>query len=271
MVAGAEIHDAALNGDLAKVKELAAKDPSLINSPNEIGRTPLHQAVIRGHLDLAAWLIKQGADVNRRENSYRLAPLHLAARGGYLEIVRLLLKNGADLQARENDNENALYYSALNTNLELVKFLVGKGLKAKDSESSAGNTPLSIAVQNGNFPIAEYFIQLGADPFYKDRNGSSLLHIASFRGKTDLLQLLIKKGVAVDARDNFDWTPLLLASTFGNQEAVKTSWPTRPMPTPVTARGFSRFFWPPRMASRKSYLNCSRPVPKPKLCSRIQQ
>jgi ankyrin repeat protein/L-ascorbate metabolism protein UlaG (beta-lactamase superfamily) len=221
MLAGAEIHDAALNGDLAKVKELLVKDPSLLNAANDSGRTLLHQASQSGHLELAAWLVKQGADVNRRESSYRLAPLHLAARGGHLEIVRLLLKNGADLQARENDNENALYYSALSNNLELVKYLVGKGLKVKDTESSAGNTPLTIAVQNGNFSIASYFIQKGADTLFKEKQGANLLHIACYRGKADLLQLLIKKGVPVDARNNSEWTPLLLASTFGNLEAVK--------------------------------------------------
>ena len=221
MLVSAEIHDAALNGDSVKVKELLAKDPSLLNAVNDIGRTPLHQAAVRGHLELAAWLVKQGADVNRRENSYRLAPLHLAARGGYLEIVRLLLKNGADLQARENDNENALYYAALGNNLELVKYLVGKGLKVKDSESSAGNTPLSIAVQNGNFSIASYFIQKGADTQYKDKEDQTLLHIASWRGKQDMFKLLVQKGIAVNAPNNNKWTALHLVSTFGNLEAVK--------------------------------------------------
>ncbi|MEI6613970.1 MAG: ankyrin repeat domain-containing protein, partial [Chrysiogenales bacterium] len=110
VLVSAEIHDAALNGDLTKVKELLAKDPSLLNAANDIGRIPLHFAANNGHIELAAWLVKKGADVNRRESSYQFTPLHLAAWGGHLEIVRLLLKNGADLQAREKDNETALYY-----------------------------------------------------------------------------------------------------------------------------------------------------------------
>ncbi len=221
MLAGAEIHDAALNGNLIKVKELLAKDASLLDAANNVGRTPLHLAADRGHLGLAGWLVNKGADVNRRENSYRLAPLHLAARGGHLEIVRLLLKNGADVQARENDNENALYYAAMGNNLELVKYLVGKGLKVKDSGSTAGNTPLSIAVQSGNFPIADYFISKGGDPLYKDKRDQTLLHIASRRGKGDLFRLLLQKGIAVDAANNEKWTALHLVSTFGNLEAAK--------------------------------------------------
>ncbi|HUU04264.1 MAG TPA: ankyrin repeat domain-containing protein [Patescibacteria group bacterium] len=217
----AEIHDAALNGDLAKVKELLAKNPALLTAGNDLGRTPLHLAAHRGHVKLAAWLIQQGADVNGRDSSYQLAPLHLAAWGGDLETVRLLLKKGADLQAREKDNENALYYAALSPNLELVKFLVAKGLKVRDTESSAGNTPLSIALQRGNLAIAEYFLAAGADALCKDREGSTTLHMACMRGKQALIELLLRKGVAIDARDNAGWTPLLLATIFGNREAVK--------------------------------------------------
>ncbi|MBE0664414.1 MAG: ankyrin repeat domain-containing protein, partial [Candidatus Aminicenantes bacterium] len=217
----AEIHDAALKGDLAQAKELLAKDPSLLNAANDSGRTPLHLAAQRGHLELAAWLIRKGADVNGRDSSYQLAPLHLAAWGGHLKTVRLLLKNGADLQAREKDNETALYYAALSNNLQLAKFLVSKGLKIKDTESSAGNTPLSIALQQGNLAIAEYFLASGADALFKDREGSTALHISCRLGKKDLLERLIQKGVPVDARNNAGWTPLLLATMFGNREAVK--------------------------------------------------
>ena len=190
----AEIHDAALSGDLAKVKELLAKDPALLTAGNDLGRTPLHLAAHRGHVKLAAWLIQQGADVNGRDSNYQLAPLHLAAWGGNLETVRLLLKNGADLQVREKDNENALYYAALSNNLQLAKFLVFKGLKIKDAESSAGNTPLSIALQEGNPAIAEYFLAAGADALGKNRQGSTSLHLACMRGKQALIELLAQEG-----------------------------------------------------------------------------
>ncbi len=213
-----EIHDAALNGDLAKVKELLAKDPSLLDSVNDTGRTPLHLAANRGHLELAAWLIKQGTDVNRRESSYQLTPLHLAVWGGQLETARLLLKNGADLQAREKDNETVLYY--VKNSLPLAKFLVSKGLKVNDAKSSAGNTPLSIALGRGYMEVADYFLALGADTLFKDREGSTALHMACWRGKKALFELLVKKGVPVDARDNMGWTPLFLATIYGNQEAV---------------------------------------------------
>jgi ankyrin repeat protein len=209
MLVGAEIHNAALNGDLSKVKELLAKDPSLLNAANDVGRTPLHVAANSGHAELAAWLIKEGADVNRHESSYQLTPLHLAVWNGHLEVTRLLLTHGADVQAREKDNETALYY--VKNNLALAKLLVAKGLKVRDTKSSAGNTPFSIAVGRGYLDVAKYFLAKGADALFKDADGMSALHMACWNGKKDLLEGLIKKGAPVDAVDKFGNTPLLLA------------------------------------------------------------
>ncbi len=53
----AEIHDAALQGDLAKVRDLLAKDPSLLNAKGRNEKAPLHWAAQGGHLEMAKYLI----------------------------------------------------------------------------------------------------------------------------------------------------------------------------------------------------------------------
>ena len=52
-----EIHDAARNGDLAKVKALLKENPDLVSSKDDDGTTPLHQAAIGGHRDVAEFLL----------------------------------------------------------------------------------------------------------------------------------------------------------------------------------------------------------------------
>jgi ankyrin repeat protein/L-ascorbate metabolism protein UlaG (beta-lactamase superfamily) len=219
VLAGAEIHDAALNNDLVKVKELLAKDPSLLKAVDGNGRTALHLAVSRGHLELVAWLIKRSADVNQKEGSYQLTPLHLAVWNGHLEVARLLVKNGAALQAREKDNETVLYY--VKNSLPLAKWLLAKGLALNDAKSSAGNTPFSIAIGRGFLDVAEYFLAKGADAKFKDADGMTALHMACWQGKEKLFRTLIKKGVGVDGRARGGITPLLLATMVGNLDAVK--------------------------------------------------
>ena len=49
MFAGADdIHSAVQQGDLLKTQNLIAKDPSVLDSKTEDGRTPLHVAVMGG-------------------------------------------------------------------------------------------------------------------------------------------------------------------------------------------------------------------------------
>ncbi len=63
-----EIHDAAQNGDLAKVKALLKANPDLVSSKDTNGMTPLHCAAVKGHKDVAELLLANKAEVNARDN-----------------------------------------------------------------------------------------------------------------------------------------------------------------------------------------------------------
>jgi 26S proteasome non-ATPase regulatory subunit 10 len=52
-----EIHDAAQDGDLAKVQALLRQNPSLISSKDNNGATPLHMAASGGHKDIVNVLL----------------------------------------------------------------------------------------------------------------------------------------------------------------------------------------------------------------------
>ena len=64
-----QLHEAAAQGDLAKVKELAEKGADINAFDEDLSRTPLHYAVIAGHRDVAAYLLSVGADVNAHEEA----------------------------------------------------------------------------------------------------------------------------------------------------------------------------------------------------------
>ena len=88
------LHEAAKEGDLAKVKRLITEG-SDVNVRDEIGFTPLHFAAYRGYKDVAGLLILKGANVNAADNK-DTTPLHLAAVRGHKEIVELLIVKGAN-------------------------------------------------------------------------------------------------------------------------------------------------------------------------------
>jgi len=63
---GDEIHDAAKNGDLAKVQALLKQNPGLVFSKDHNGWTPLHHAAEGGHKNVAELLLAKEADVNAK-------------------------------------------------------------------------------------------------------------------------------------------------------------------------------------------------------------
>ena len=86
------MHEAAKEGDLAKVKSLIAEG-SDVNVKDENGLTPLNIAATEGYKDVVEQLISNGANVGAVDNT-DATPLHLAVREGHKEIAELLFKHG---------------------------------------------------------------------------------------------------------------------------------------------------------------------------------
>jgi len=165
MANAGEIHDAAKAGNVAKVKELADKDPRLIYTFNEEGKTPLHLASAWGQLQVMELLLKDyHCDVNVK-NKYGGTPLHAAASLGQPESIKLLLKYGANINARRTDD---------------------------------GSTPLYVAAfksgKKGHVEAARVLLENNADVNAKANNGSTALSVAMFRNNTDMINLLRKYG-----------------------------------------------------------------------------
>ncbi|XP_051785460.1 ankyrin repeat domain-containing protein 31-like isoform X1 [Erpetoichthys calabaricus] len=92
------LHIAAINGDLALVKELFKRTKGIknkINCTDCTGQTALHEASSRGYADIMMELLHNGADVNIRNKNWDL-PLHLAVSNSYYKAVTLLLQFGSN-------------------------------------------------------------------------------------------------------------------------------------------------------------------------------
>ena len=106
LIAG-EIHDAAVAGDLNKVRELLEADPSLMEAKDKDGLTPLY-AAIRGtgpayftQVEVANYLLDKGADVKVRSNwgGTPLTSAILSIQAGEYELIQRLLAKGLDVNA----------------------------------------------------------------------------------------------------------------------------------------------------------------------------
>jgi hypothetical protein len=89
-----DLHSAAFNGDVKRVRKLLEKGENP-NIKNKDGWTPLHVAAFWDRVDVVALLLERGADPNAKDKNGE-TPLHKAAFVGHVDVVRLLLEHGAD-------------------------------------------------------------------------------------------------------------------------------------------------------------------------------
>ena len=247
-----EIHDAASQGDLEKVKSLLKTNPELVYNKDDNGWTPLHDAAAKGHKDVVALLLANGAEVNAKK--WDRTPLHEAVVNGHKDVAELLLANGAevnarghrgftplewsirtkgektmvdlliangaDVNARDNQGDSPLHAVACNDRTEEIGILLlAKGAEV-NAKNKSGFTPLHYASW-GHKNIVKLLLSKGADINAKDNNDTTPLHEATLRGRRDIVELLLANGADVNAQDKFGHTPLYQAERRSNEDMAE--------------------------------------------------
>jgi ankyrin repeat protein len=127
-----EIIKAAKNGNLARLQELLADQPSLIGARDGDGSTPLHCAAWKGQKEAAALLLERGGDVHAQSESahYGGTPLHHAAHANQRAIAEMLIEHGADINAKSCNGRTPLEETALHNAAAVANLLKKHGAAA---------------------------------------------------------------------------------------------------------------------------------------------
>lgn len=188
------VHDAARRGDVNKLKELVAADPSVVSSTDKMGKTPLHIAASNNQLIAATFLMEHGVDVNARDKNGGFTALDLALSSfHYIEMVRLLIEHGANVNTASSQGVTPLDEAAMRGQKDAIELLVAKGadVNARDEK---GNTPLLWALLMGRAEAVSPLIDAGADVNARNAQGATPLLIAKRGGKMEIEKLLQSKG-----------------------------------------------------------------------------
>ncbi|MGA2848475.1 MAG: ankyrin repeat domain-containing protein [Terracidiphilus sp.] len=207
------IHDAARKGDLKKVQALIQSDPTLVNSKDSMGDTPLHVAALHGELAVAQALVAAGADVNAKNSAGPFTPGDL---GGFLsssnhqDPVGLLTVHGI-IQADMKNGYTPLDMAAFSIRyMPMVKFLIDKGANV-NAQASSGATPMFWAVMRQQKDELLYLIDHGGNVNLADAYGDTILDMALHLQYFTMIQPLLDHGADVNAIDQSQHRPLTYA------------------------------------------------------------
>jgi ankyrin repeat protein len=204
-----EIHDAAANGDLEKVKALLKDNPDLVSSKDNTSWQPMHWAAYNGHKDMVELLLANKADINAKDKN-GMSALGLAAGKGHMDVANLLIVDKA---------EYTIHDVAALGDLERTRALLKDHPELANSTDGDGHTPLGLAA---NKDVAELLLANKADPNYRDGFFQQTpLFNAAADGRRDVVELLLAKGANANDRGNFGITVLHLAAINGHKDVVK--------------------------------------------------
>jgi len=150
-----DIFEASVLGKLEQVKDLAERNPLLINFYSPDGFTPVALAAYLGQKEVTEYLILKGANVNAiAKNATGFTALTGAIANNHVEISRILVKRGADVNHRYEAGVSPLMEACLNGNVELVTFLLANGADP-NAKTKDGKTPMSFAKEKNHVDVVE--------------------------------------------------------------------------------------------------------------------
>ncbi|KAI9375947.1 ankyrin repeat-containing domain protein [Aspergillus egyptiacus] len=193
-------------------------DPALRNNEN---MTPLLIAIKGCHHEAAVALLERGFFCNSTGEKRTL--FMESVKSGVTSAVLKLLDEGEVCVHMEDGSP--LCWAAQGGHIEVVRLLLNAGANPNckpTTGSLAGQTPLTLAVlSEKNAIIANSLLLAGADPDMQNDRGQTPLSLAAENGFMNATKVLLKHAATVDITDSNNRAPIFFATLNGYREAVK--------------------------------------------------
>jgi ankyrin repeat protein len=180
---------------LRSLLESGALDPNRVGAD---GLAMIHRAALRGPVEVAELLLAHGADLHR-ETPDGKTPLVLATRAGQNLIVDVLRAHGATIAGLSPFDE--FIGACMRVDRTEARRLLDSH-PALLVASAVEDAELLVRTAAANIlPRAGLMLECGFDPARCGEGGFTPLHIASWHGHVEMVQLLLKHHAPLDVRD----------------------------------------------------------------------
>ena len=206
---------AARSGDLGTVGAIITEN-KIDLSMKFAEEPPLHVAAGAGHAQVVRALLEAGVSASLKDYN-NTAPVVAAAFGDHAEVIQALHEHGADLS--EATLKNEVYYPVLilaaqEGSVRAVEKLLDLGVDIETKswptsglkQKVGGETALVAAAFTGKTEVIDLLLKRGANKLVVNNQGNSALHAATFANKPLTLKFLLDVGgfnVSATNRDGF--------------------------------------------------------------------
>jgi ankyrin repeat protein len=213
---GNALHQAISENNVEALRDALGKD-YLLNERNLAGDAPLHLAIEKGDFTAVKTLLAAGANPGQKNHAGQNA-IHLAARLGFLQAFIELLATGADLKERDSGGNSLLHLVCAGTEPERVsmaQMLMTRGIDT-DARNFADLTALHVAATSGSRELLELLLKNGVRVDARVPDGGSAL----FFCRNGFIEVLVDYGADLKLENNHGQTAFTKALLEGDRERV---------------------------------------------------
>ena len=193
--------------DMTSLKK-ALEQGADINTEDKYGRTALIISSGNGCFEITKFLLEKGAMANLTAQMPHQTAFMAAIENDHKEITQYLIDNKCDYAP---ERWFALGAASGLGDLDMVKLLLNNGAGIYSS-GGKNESALMIAVQAGQYAVADYLLQQGVNPdMANEYDELTALMIAADNNRPDLVRLLLDHGANPCLRDDEGHTALDIA------------------------------------------------------------
>ena len=184
-------------------------------------RNPLHHAVEKSDISFVQLLTRAGIDLSMR-SPYEATPMHVACKFGSIEIVRFLIEKLPDFDSllQTKDGWTIFHYAVESADPQVPR-LVLNTFRFEDLRDEDGRTMIHDAIASGPKETVQFLLEssqrIGFDAVARDKDGSTILHVACRYRNIDIVNLVtqafeaMKSGIDFNTPNSKQSTPLHFA------------------------------------------------------------